>query len=203
MLSALTGALMGSPTKSPSRQETSNNTYNVNMNPRGNKTQQTSNNRQVSRSLDFQEDSITTRMSNSAKLLSEIKLKDSEINSLQSKVIRLQDELTILKHHGSSNISNNNIDDVKNNSNITKRSHYVSGKSHIIFEDHCEEESIGTRGSILTKNVLEEIPDVIKSETELLAQKFIQVFKNPVDYIPYLKSDTFANDLIKVCQEGC
>jgi hypothetical protein len=50
-------------------------------------------------------------------------------------------------------------------------------------------------------NILEEIEEESKSEVDLLAEKFVQVFQNPVDYIRYLSSATFANDLIKVCQE--
>eukprot|EP01035_Chromulina_nebulosa_P018643 gene18643-24384_t len=49
---------------------------------------------------------------------------------------------------------------------------------------------------MLTRNILEEIPENIKSSNQLLAEKFLQVFRNPVNFIPYLQSSVFANDLI-------
>lgn len=60
---------------------------------------------------------------------------------------------------------------------------------------------MGTRGSIATMNILEEIQEETKTEVDELAEKFIQVFQSPTDFMRYLKSPTFANDLIRVCQE--
>lgn len=60
---------------------------------------------------------------------------------------------------------------------------------------------MGTRGSIATMSILEDIAEEGKTEIDVLAEKFVQVFQSPTDFMRYLKSSIFAHELIRVCQE--
>ena len=62
---------------------------------------------------------------------------------------------------------------------------------------------VGTRGSVATANVLEALPDAGKTREETLAERFLKVFQNPDEFIPYLSSEEFADDLALVCASVC
>jgi hypothetical protein len=73
--------------------------------------------------------------------------------------------------------------------------------SHIIQEKgKVVQSKVGTRGSILTANILEAIPEPTKSDAQTIAQRFVQVFQSPVEHIDYLQSKQFGTDLIAVCE---
>jgi Calcineurin-like phosphoesterase len=84
-------------------------------------------------------------------------------------------------------------------SSVSKRRHPLTPVSHIITDKGRIKADLGTRGSLLTSNILKALPDSSKTPAQQIAEKFLTVFQNPVDYLPYLRSTTFASDLSKVC----
>ena len=119
-------------------------------------------------------------------LQNELIMKEAMIEALDSRVARMEDE----RPH----------DSLHNGPSIVKRHHPLSTVTHVVQnEGKISRSKVSTRGSILTANILEAMPDVSKTETQHLAEKFIDVFQNPVEYIGYLQSPEFGSDLMKVC----
>ncbi len=116
-------------------------------------------------------------------LKNEAKIKDAAISALTTKVDRLEDEKR------SSEFS----------SGVKRRHHPISTISNIINDSGRQRVKVGTRGSILTTNILQALNEPKKSAAEIIAEKFVKVFQSPVDHITYLSSSTFATDLIQVC----
>ena len=54
---------------------------------------------------------------------------------------------------------------------------------------------------MLTENILKATSEPIKSEIQIVAVKFLQVFQNPSEHMSYLQSAKFATDLINVCMD--
>ena len=124
-------------------------------------------------------------------LKNELRVKESIINALSSKVARLEDDAR----------SNPRP---KEGNHIVKRQHPVSSKSFIISDKGTDQGKIGTRGSLLTSNILEALePENNKTRAQVIAEKFIQVFQSPVDHIDYLQSNGFASDLMEVTHTVC
>lgn len=116
--------------------------------------------------------------------------KQTIINELSSKVATLEDDAKSNRP--------------KEGNHIVKRQHPVSSKSFIISDKGTGEAKIGTRGSLLTINILEALePENHKTRAQNIAEKFVQVFQNPVDHIDYLQSKEFASDLMEVTHTVC
>lgn len=172
-----------SPQKSPA----SPFSQHVNMTPRRSKTQQgkpgSSNISDVSESK-----------KNSLQLQNDIKVKDSVIAALQLRISRLEDEASMKSQQ-----RHQNNNDTEENA-ITKRKHPISAVSHVITDKGRSVVQLGTqRGSVLTKSILEEMSDPRMSPAEQIASKFLEIFKSPTDYLPYLQSAAFAYDITMVC----
>lgn len=119
-------------------------------------------------------------------LHNELVQKDALIDALKVKVDQLEAEIT------------------KTSSDIIKRRHPLNKTTNMITDDGTvTQKMVASRGSIATTNVLRALPDVGVSATMQLAHKFSDCFKNPVDYIDYLQSKEFANDLIDMCDAMC
>lgn len=115
-------------------------------------------------------------------LKNELRIKEAAVAALTSKVERLEDE--------------------KRNSEfasgIKKRYHPVSTVSNVIDDNGRQRQKMGTRGSILTTNILQALVEPKKTAAEGIAEKFVKVFQNPANFIAYLSSPSFASDLIQV-----
>lgn len=114
----------------------------------------------------------------------ELQIKDAAIAALQSKVDILEDEKRS-----------------KDLQSVVKRRHHpVVTTSNLIGDHGRQRVRMGTRGSMMTQNILEAAQEVKKSHAQVVAEKFLKVFQDPTNYITYLQSESFANDLIMVCQ---
>jgi Calcineurin-like phosphoesterase len=59
-------------------------------------------------------------------------------------------------------------------------------------------ERIGRNASITTQNVLNKLPDTNNDSHSQLAERVIEMFKNPAAHMDYLNGQQFAKDLIKL-----
>lgn len=117
-------------------------------------------------------------------LQNELKIRDAAIAALSAKVDRLEDEKRL-----------NELESM-----VKRRHRPVATVSHLINDDGRQRIRMGTRGSVLTQNILEAISEPRKTATQLIAEKFLNVFHDPVKYITYLQSENFAKELIQVCK---
>ena len=122
-------------------------------------------------------------------LQNELKIKESMIASMSNKIERLEDETRNLPFN-----------------NVLKRQHPISTVTHQINDKGAVAHAkIGTRGSIMTENVLQAIAEAIttKSPTQLIAEKFVHVFQNPleVENMSYMQSSKFSTDLMTLCMD--
>ena len=78
--------------------------------------------------------------------------------------------------------------------------HEIQTVSHMITDGGRIERKMGTRGSVATANVLEALEATGKSREETLAERFLRVFQAPEQFIDYLSSAEFCDDLSLVCQ---
>ena len=127
-------------------------------------------------------------------LQNDIVIKDSMVAALAAKVERLENELKSKGNRVGEIASNLTSDDV------VRRHHDIQPISHIITDKGRAQQRMGTRGSVCTANALEAIPDVVRTKEQLIAERFLRVFQNPSDYIAYLSSVEFADDLATVCE---
>jgi hypothetical protein len=116
-------------------------------------------------------------------LNNEAKIKDAAILALTAKNDRLEDEKRSAEF----------------SSGIKRRYHPISTISNIIGDSGRQRVKVGTRGSILTTNILQALNEPKKTNAEIIAERFVKVFQNPVEHITYLQSTSFATDLIQVC----
>lgn len=182
----------------------------VNMTPRGRQTS--------SRKLVVPERDTDSNNSNIvSKLVDDINSKNSIIASLTEKLNRLEKETggrgfyppeppvtptNSSKHKSPMNkLTPSYTLAMKQAASITKRQHPLSALSHIIHETGRATDKIGTRGSLLTSNILDTMQEVRKTKGQQIAEKFLQIFQSPVDHIQYLQSPNFAHDLMTVCNE--
>ena len=119
-------------------------------------------------------------------LHNELVQKDAQIEALQSKVSQLEAELA------------------RSSSEIIKKKHPLNKTTNLITDDgSVVQKMVASRGSIATTKVLRALPEMGVSATMQLAEKFVNCFKNPVEYIDYLQSKEFASDLIDICDAMC
>ncbi|RYY85622.1 hypothetical protein EON63_07195 [archaeon] len=170
MLQSISESLFGS--SSPNTKGAVPN--NVNMSPRAGK-------RTGSKSkLDISEDSKLIEA-----LKNELKIRDAAIQALSAKVDRLEDDKRLKELESG----------VKQ-----RRQRPVATVSHLINDNGRQKVRMGTRGSILTQNILEAMSEPGKSPAQHIAEKFLLAFQDPVKYIQYLQSQQFAQDLVTVCR---
>ena len=64
-------------------------------------------------------------------------------------------------------------------------------------------ERMGRSASIATRSVLNALPDeeATKSSSHSLAERIVDMFKDPASHIDYLNSDQFARDLLRLCSK--
>jgi hypothetical protein len=117
-------------------------------------------------------------------LQNELKIKDAAIAALSAKVERLEDEKRL-----------NELESM-----VKRRHKPVATVAHLINDDGRQKVRMGTRGSILTQNILQSVDEPKKTHIQVLAEKFLQVFHDPVKYITYLQSPKFAEELMEVCR---
>ena len=86
---------------------------------------------------------------------------------------------------------------------IIPRKHQFNLDTYLISDEGSERSPIATRGSVLTTNYLHALGEQPLNSISLLAQKFIEMFKKPIENVNYLKSSIFANDLIEICYSIC
>jgi hypothetical protein len=118
------------------------------------------------------------------KLRNEIIEKDAQVVSLQSHVDRLDNEM-------------------KRTSLVVHRKHPLNHQTNLISDDGNVKKQVATRGSVATAAVLRSLPDPKKSPSMLLAERFLSAFQKPIEYMTYLQSPDFANDLIEICDAMC
>lgn len=130
-------------------------------------------------------------------------LNDSDLNLL---ILQLKNEL---------NNKNNQINELQlkydsltknkteNSSLIVQRKHALTIDTHLISDEGTERIPVATRGSILTTNILRGLIEQPLTSINILANKFIDAFKKPLENISYLQSKTFANDIIEMCYAIC
>lgn len=126
-----------------------------------------------------------------ASLQNEILQKDAAIAALTAKLNRTEgtpERDTSGKHGGES---------------IVPRKHHLTPMQHIIHDKGRMEARLGTRGSLLTSNILASMAEEdTTSDGKQIAKRFLSVFQNPVEYFTYLQSPDFASDLVCVCEEA-
>jgi len=175
MFSSLSESLFGSGSKSPIKS-------NVNMERgagAGSKKMKSSNNSNMSSEMRAME-----------ALKNELQIKDAAIAALTSKVDRLEDEKLNPTQSGSQIIK--------------RRQHNIIAESNIIGDNDIRQRvKMGTRGSLLTSNILQATVEAQKTNAQLTAEKFLRVFQDPSKHIAYLSSQEFSNDLISVCHSVC
>lgn len=119
-------------------------------------------------------------------LHNELVQKDAQIEALKTKVEQLESEIS------------------RSSSDIRKRTNTLNKTTNLITDDGTvQQKMVASRGSIATTNILRALPEVGMSATMQLAHKFSDCFKNPVNYIEYLQSKEFANDMIDMCDAMC
>jgi hypothetical protein len=118
------------------------------------------------------------------KLRNEIIEKDAQVLSLQNHIERLDNEM-------------------KRTSLVVHRKHPLNHQTNLISDDGAVKKSVATRGSVATAAVLRSLPDPKKSPSMLLAERFLSAFQRPIEYMTYLQSTDFANDLIEICDAMC
>jgi len=142
---------------------------NVNMNPRAGK-------RSKNKTHETSEAHYVESLKN------ELKIKDAAIAALSAKVDRLEDEKRL-----------NDLEAM-----VKRRHRPVVNTSNIINDEGRQKVKMGTRGSLMTQNILQAINEPKKTPQQVIAEKFLEVFQDPVKYLVYLQSETFAKDLIEV-----
>ena len=126
-------------------------------------------------------------------LKNDIMIRDSMLASMAAKVERLEMMQSARKDSCDESMSLCSED-------VMRRRHDIQAVSHVISDKGRGQQRMGTRGSVCTANVLESIPEVTRSREQLLAERFLRVFQNPTEFIGYLTSEEFANDLAVVCE---
>lgn len=128
-------------------------------------------------------------------LENKLKLKDSMIATLETRLARMEEENRLKA------VAAGNKFGAVGGEDINKRFHDISGVAHVISDLGASDVPLATRGSVKTANILDNICENTEERTaeHALAEKFLQVFKNPVDYMPYLQSKVFAEDVMKLC----
>jgi len=132
-----------------------------------------------------------------ALLQNELRVKEALIESLQTKVANLEDDVVMSKGRGSKQPI---VRESCGGGIITHRSNSIPTSSVMISDKGRHSAKLGTRESLGTSKILEAMPDPVKSAEQLLSEKFIQVFSAPTEHLSYLSSAQFGNDLIKVCE---
>lgn len=97
--------------------------------------------------------------------------------------------------------NNSVLSQVPGASSVTKKLHNLSTVSHVISERGLKKDKVGTRGSLLTTNILDSIEQPTRTKAHEIAENFLHVFQNPVDHITYLQSQQFASDLLLVSRD--
>jgi hypothetical protein len=118
------------------------------------------------------------------KLKNTLAEKQAEEDSLKAKTLILESEM-------------------KRSSIILQRKHPLNNESHHITDDGNVRKQVATRGSIATDKILRSIGDPQKSPSMILAERFLSAFQKPLEYMAYLQSRDFANDLIEMCDAVC
>jgi hypothetical protein len=118
-------------------------------------------------------------------LRNELLQTQAELEAAQTAILRLENELQ------------------RPTNDVVHRKHPVLHTSHVISDKGAEKVSLATRGSIATANVLRAISEPSKSSVEILAERFISAFQNPLEYVSYIKSEDFASDIIEICDTVC
>lgn len=177
MLQSLSDSLFGnnngasSPVKSPRGESSITNTSNVNTNPRGVKKPAAKN--KVAESPD----SVQIES-----LKNELRIKDAALAALSAKVDHLEDEKRVQDLEGM----------------VKRRHRAIATVSHLIDDTGRHKVKMGTRGSILTQNILQAMTEPKRNPHQQIAEKFISMFQDPVKYIAYLQSEAFAQELIQI-----
>lgn len=168
MLQSLSESIFGSSTPPKSRDGVINS--NVNMAPRSGK-------KASSKKVAEAPDNATVEA-----LTNELKIKDAAIAALSAKVDRLEDE--------------KRLQDLE--SMVQRRHRPIATVSHLIDDNGRQRVKMGTRGSLLTQNILEAITEPKRNPHQGVAEKFLSMFQDPVKYISYLQSENFAQELIQM-----
>ena len=111
--------------------------------------------------------------------------------AMTAKIDRLENEQRSKKDVDETNLGSEDV---------LRRRHDIQAISHVITDKGRAQQKMGTRGSVCTANVLEALPDIKRTREQLLGERFLRVFQNPTEFIGYLSSEEFGNDLAVVCQ---
>jgi hypothetical protein len=175
MLQSISESLFGG--SSGSKKEALSPTNNVNMNPRSGK-----------KNVLKHKVTETPEQSAIEKLKNELKVKDAAIAALSAKVERLEDD--------------KRLQDLQ--SMVQRRHRPIATVSHLIDDNGRQRIKMGTRGSILTQNILEAMNEPPrKTQNQVIAEKFLSMFQDPVKYIDYLQNEIFAREFIEICKNVC
>jgi Calcineurin-like phosphoesterase len=112
---------------------------------------------------------------------------------MAAKIDRMENEQRSKKELSDESVSLSSED-------VMRRRHDIQAISHVITDKGRAQQKMGTRGSVCTANVLEALPDIKRTREQLLGERFLRVFQNPTEFIGYLSSEEFGNDLAIVCQ---
>jgi hypothetical protein len=151
-----------------------------------------------------------------AALKNEVAIRDSLVDSLKAKISRLEDDLLnqqaaaataaqlaaaeAAAAAATASTSPPESASASAKAAVERRKHDIQAVSHTITDTGRVERKMGTRGSIATANVLEALDATAKSREQTLAERFLRVFEAPDEYVDYLSSAEFCDDLVLVCQ---
>jgi len=142
-------------------------------------------------------------------LQNELRIKDAVIESLTTRVAMLEDENAMNVSTGGGGGGGGKkaksraapvVRESCGGGVIAHRSNSIPTMSTVIDDKGRHSAKMGTRESLGTSKILEAIPEAVKTREQLIAEKFVGVFQQPLDHIAYLQSAQFANELIEVCE---
>lgn len=87
---------------------------------------------------------------------------------------------------------------------VVHRHHDLTSVQYLINDKGMSEQrKIGTRGSVQTASILDLMNnnDAGKTNGQVIAEKFVSLFQNPVAHAAYLQSPDFATDIMSICEE--
>lgn len=138
--------------------------------------------------------------------------KDAETNSLKHEVLRLREELQ--SSEAQSNQKAEELLALRAELETTKatrrrrstvgprrKHHPLSAEANMVdpMSGTVRRGHMGRQASIATSSVLEQLP---QHQRDMLALKFLDMYKDPVKYAAYLASEEFAQDIIKLCDKA-
>lgn len=139
--------------------------------------------------MDFEQRTIDERKAKKSKSRAMVAERDAQISALQKQVTQLTNQLaakSTKRRHHPLEPTVVKIQDVPANPNSTNRRTMLTQ----------QRERMGRNASFTTRSVLRNLPD--SDAVHPLAERIVNMFKDPTAHMDYLNGQQFAKDLIKL-----